>query len=91
MWCGPMYEYLIRRYGWRVTLRILALFFVPLIFACALFPSKQQVPCETGKDLKVRKSFGRMLKNKGFLVWAFLMILVYLAILVPQVHLVRKS
>ncbi|XP_028417284.1 monocarboxylate transporter 4-like [Dendronephthya gigantea] len=87
MWCGPVYEYLIRHYGWRVTLRIFSLFFIPLLFACALFPSKKQIPREKKNDLNIRKSFGRMLRNKGFLLWVFLMTLVYLGLFVPQMHL----
>ena len=90
MWYGPIYEHLVRRYGWRVTLRIVALFFIPLLFACALFPSKKQVPCEKENGLKVKKLFGRLLKNKGFLVWVFLMTLVYLGLFVPQMHLVSN-
>ncbi|XP_028406480.1 monocarboxylate transporter 13-like [Dendronephthya gigantea] len=88
MWYGPACEYLIRHYGWRVTLRIVSLFFIPLLFACALFPSKKQIPREKGNGLNVRVTFGRMLKNKGFLTWVLLMVFVYLGLFVPQVHLI---
>ena len=89
MWCGPVYEYLIRHYGWRVTLRIIALLFIPLVLSCALFPSKKQVPTERhGTDLNVSATFGRLVKNKGFLIWVLLMTLVYVGFYVPLVHLV---
>ena len=92
MWCGPVYEYLIRHYGWRVSLRIVAaVFFLPLTMSCALFPSKKQIPSEkkTG-DFKVGASFCRLVKNKGFLIWFLLMTLVYLAIFIPMIHLVSS-
>ncbi|XP_028413961.1 monocarboxylate transporter 10-like [Dendronephthya gigantea] len=49
---------------------------------------KKQIPREKQNDLNIRKSFGRMLKNKGFLLWLFLMTLVYLGLFVPQMHLI---
>ena len=89
MWCGPMYEYLIRHYGWRVTLRIIASLFIPLVLSCALFPSKKQVPTERhGTDLNVSATFWRLVRNKGFVIWVLLMTLVYLGFYVPLMHLV---
>ena len=89
MWCGPVYEYLIRHYGWRVTLRIIASLFIPLVLSCALFPSKNEVPIERqGTNLNVRATFRRLVRNKGFLIWVLLMTLVYLGYYVPLVHLV---
>ena len=89
MWCGPVYEYLLRHYGWRVTLRIVSLLFIPLAISCALFPSRKQVPNERqATDLKISVTLKRLVKNKGFLIWVVLMTLVYLGFYVPLVHLV---
>jgi MCP family monocarboxylic acid transporter-like MFS transporter 10 len=91
MWYGPVYEYLIRRYGWRATLRIVTCFLIPLAVACALFPSKKQMPSDRdGGSLKVKKSLRRLLKNKVFLIWFLLMTFVYIGIGVPMVHLVSE-
>ncbi|XP_028413960.1 monocarboxylate transporter 10-like [Dendronephthya gigantea] len=49
---------------------------------------KKQIPREKGNGLNVRISFGRMLKNKRFLIWVLLMVFVYLGLFVPQVHLI---
>ena len=92
MWCSPVYEYLIRHYGWRIALRIVAgIFILPLVVSCAFFPSKKLIPSErkTG-DFKVSASFWRMVKNKEFLIWLLLMTVIYLGIFLPYVHLVRK-
>jgi MFS family permease len=88
MWYGPVYEYLVRHYGWRATLRFVNLILIPLAVSCALFPSKNQVPSE--RQSRGFKSFGRMVKNKGFLIWVLLMTLVYLGIFVPLMHLVSE-
>ena len=89
MWCGPVYEYLLRHYGWRATLRIIALLFIPLAVSCALFPSRKQIPIERrAADLNVIVTLKRLIKNKGFLIWLLLMTLVYLGFYVPLVHLV---
>ena len=91
MWYGPVYEYLVRHYGWRATLRFVNLILIPLAVSCALFPSKNQVPSERqSRGFKVSASFGRMVKNKGFLIWVLLMTLVYLGIFVPLMHLVSE-
>ena len=89
MWCGPVYEYLIRHYGWRATLRIIALLFIPLVASCALFPSRKQVPIgRLGTNVNVGVTLRRLVRNKGFLIWLLLMTLVYLGFYVPLVHLV---
>ena len=92
MFCGPIYEYLLRQYDWRATLRILAaVIFIPLAVSCCLFPSKKQVPSEKQRGgFEVSTSFGRMVKNKGFLIWLLLMTFVYLGLFVPLIHLVRE-
>jgi MFS family permease len=90
MWYGPLYEYFIRRYGWRTALKIVTSFLIPLAVACTLFPSKKQVPIDRGKrSLEIKKSLGRLLKNKVFLIWFLLMTLMYLGHMVPSFHLVR--
>jgi MFS family permease len=90
MWYAPLYEYLIRRYGWRVALRIVTCFLIPLLGGCTLFPSKKKVPRDRDEaSLKVKESLRRLLKNKEFLIWFLLMTLVYLWQLVPTFHLVR--
>ena len=87
---GPLYEYLIRQYGWRATLRILSLFIIPLFVACAVFPNRKEVPRQTQKDgFDMRISFQRLMKSTGFVLWLFVMCLVYLGLFVPIVHLVR--
>ena len=86
---GPLYEYLIRKHGWRNTMRIITSSFIPLAISCCLFPSRKEVSSQrkTG-ELKISASLKRIARNKQFLLWILLMTLVYLAIFVPQVHLV---
>lgn len=90
LWIGPVYEYLIRHYGWRMALKILTLLVVPLALGCASFPNKKLITLEIEKKSKMELNFAmlRVVKNQAFLLWLMIMFLVYLGAFVPFMHLV---
>lgn len=91
MWCGPVYEYLIRNHGWRSTLRIFVLLLIPLVMAYLLFPGKREITGnrDAGQVNEPAVAPARLLRNKGFMTWLLIMFLVYIGLFIPQVHLVR--
>ena len=93
LWFGPVYEYLIRKYGWRLALKILMVLIVPVGISCAFFPKKGQVSLNEGKESKPKTSSSllRVLRNQAFILWIFIMFLVYLGIMIPFVFLVSFS
>ena len=90
LWFGPIYEYLMRKYGWRLALKILMVLIVPVGIACAFFPKKGQVSFNEGKESKTKPSSSllRVLRNQAFVLWIFIMFLVYLGLMIPIVYLV---
>ena len=91
-WFGPVYEYLMRKYGWRLALKILMVLIVPVGIACAFFPKKGQVSFNEEKESKTTHSSSllRVLRNQAFILWIFIMFLVYLGLMIPIVYLVSN-
>jgi len=99
MCLGPIFTSLIRRYGWRMSMRLMSC--LGLVLVCIGFlykPRRRGFYIEKEKPPDVRSFFNRpkifdrdVWGNPAFLVWVVAISLVMFGYYVPYVHLVRLA